>query len=78
MDPAASGKSFVAIDLGAQSCRISLLSWNRDEPVIEEIHRFPNAPVQTSEGLCWDIEAVFAGMMKGSRECAARAPEGIA
>lgn len=78
MDPAASRKSFVAIDLGAQSCRISLLSWNRDEPVIVEIYRFPNAPVQTNEGLRWDIEGIFASVMKGLRECAASAPEGIA
>lgn len=78
MDPAASGKSFVAIDLGAQSCRISLLSWNRDEPIVEEIHRFPNSPIQTNEGLRWDIEAILAGVTIGLRACAARAPEGIA
>ncbi len=68
----------VAIDLGAQSCRISLLRWNRTVPEIEVIHRFPNAPVSSNDGLRWDIEAIFDGLITGLHSCATRAPEGIA
>lgn len=68
----------VAIDLGAQSCRISLLRWNRTVPEIEVIHRFANAPVSIGDGLRWDIEAIFDGVVTGLRSCATHAPEGIA
>jgi rhamnulokinase len=78
MDTAANRKALVAIDLGAQSCRVSLLRWNRTVPEIEVVYRFPNAPVSTNDGLRWDIEAIFDGVVTGLRACAARAPEGIA
>jgi rhamnulokinase len=78
MEPAANRKALVAIDLGAQSCRISLFRWNRSVPEIEVIHRFPNAPVSTNDGLRWDIQAIFDGVLTGLRACATRAPEGIA
>jgi rhamnulokinase len=71
-------KATVAIDLGAQSCRVSLLRWNRGESQVEVIHRFPNAPISTNNGLRWDAEAIFDGIMTGLRACAAVAPEGIA
>jgi rhamnulokinase len=76
MEPAR--KALVAVDLGAQSCRISLLRWNRGVPKIEVVHRFANAPVPANDGLRWDIEAIFNGVVTGLRSCAARAPEGIA
>ncbi len=78
MELAANRKALVAIDLGAQSCRVSLLSWNRNEPKIELIHRFSNAPVSTDDGLQWNIGKIFDGVMTGLRSCATHAPEGIA
>ena len=78
MDLVGDGRALVAIDLGAQSCRVSLLRWNRDEPEIEVVQRFPNGPVSTPHGLCWDIEAIFEGVLAGLRVCATRAPEGVA
>jgi len=78
MELATTRKALVAIDLGAQSCRVSLLRWNRNEPEIEVLHRFSNAPLSTKDGLRWDIEAIFDGVMTGLRSSAACAPEGIA
>jgi rhamnulokinase len=78
MELAANQKALVAIDLGAQSCRVSLLRWNRNEPEIEVVHRFSNAPISTPNGLCWDINAIFDGIAAGLRTCAGLAPEGIA
>jgi rhamnulokinase len=75
---AANQKALVAVDLGAQSCRVSLLRWNRSEPEIEVVHRFSNAPISTPHGLCWDIDAIFDGVIEGLRACAVRAPEGTA
>ncbi|MGH9676884.1 MAG: rhamnulokinase, partial [Candidatus Acidiferrum sp.] len=71
-------KALVAIDLGAQSCRVSLLRWKRNEAEIEVVHRFSNGPVSTPAGLCWDIEAICEGVIAGLRACAAQAPQGIA
>ncbi len=67
MTLAANRKALVAIDLGAQSCRVSLLRWNRNKPEIEVAHRFPNEPICTNDELHWDIEAIFKGIKTGSR-----------
>ncbi len=71
-------KATVAVDLGAQSCRVSLLHWNYGKPQITVAHRFSNAPLSTSDGLRWDVEAIFAGIVTGLGVCAAHTPEGIA
>lgn len=70
-------KTTVAVDLGAQSCRVSLLRWEGGEPHIEFVHRFANAPISADDGLCWDIETIFDGVTNGLCACAALAPEGI-
>jgi rhamnulokinase len=68
----------IAVDLGAQSCRISLLRWNGGEPTIRLVHRFSNAPQSTPSGLRWDVEAIFQAITHGLRQAAWCAPEGIA
>ncbi len=68
----------VAIDLGAESCRVSLLRWQGDEPTIELIHRVPNGPVRVNDGLRWPLTQNFAALEDGLRNAAAVAPEGIA
>jgi rhamnulokinase len=78
MELEATRKALVAVDLGAQSCRVSLLRWNHGEPTIEVIHRFSNAPLATADGLRWDVEGIFRGVKTGLRLCAAQASEGIA
>jgi rhamnulokinase len=67
----------VAVDLGAQSCRVSLLEWDENHPRIEVIHRFPNAPIHTSAGLHWDIEAILDGVKAGLVRCAQAANSAI-
>ncbi|MGO8758341.1 MAG: rhamnulokinase [Terracidiphilus sp.] len=68
----------VAIDLGAESCRVSLLRWKGEEPEIEVIHRIPNGPVHRGESLHWPLGGILAGLEDGLRKAAAAAPEGIA
>jgi rhamnulokinase len=68
----------IAIDLGAESCRVSLLRWIDGEPQIEVVHRIPNGPVHRDRGLCWPLDAILAGLEVGLRKAAALAPEGIA
>ena len=78
MEPPAHREAVVAIDLGAQSCRVSLLRWKQGIPQIDVIHRFANAPVSLSGGLHWDIERIAEEVKAGLRLCAEAAPEGIA
>ena len=37
-------RALIAVDLGAESCRVSLLRWLDGRPVIELVERFANAP----------------------------------
>jgi rhamnulokinase len=66
-----------AIDLGAESCRVSLLRWTADQPWITMVRRSGNAPRQGESGLCWDLPTICREMEAGLRECAQLAPEGI-
>src|SRR5215467_14161403 len=71
-------KALVAVDLGAQSCRVTLLRWKDAGPEVGIVHRFLNAPVLSGKGLHWDIEKISAGVAAGLRQCAELATEGIA
>lgn len=76
----------VAIDLGAESCRVSLLRWSGSdpsvqsgsEPTVELVHRIPNGPIRRGDHLHWPLSTILAGLEEGLRKCAAKAPEGIA
>jgi len=69
--------AMVAVDLGAESCRVSLLRWSNGQPRITLVHRMPNGPVAEGERLRWDLQAIWAGVEEGLRRCAAIAVEGI-
>lgn len=70
--------ALVAIDLGADSCRVSLLRWIEGHPEIQLVHRFANAPIKEQNTLRWDIHRISTGVEEGLRACAELAPEGIA
>src|SRR5438445_13139279 len=70
-------RASIAVDLGAESCRVSLLRWVESKPEITLVHRFANAPREVNGGLQWDLEMIEAGLGDGLRRCAALATEGI-
>jgi rhamnulokinase len=70
-------RASVAVDLGAESCRVSLLRWLDGRPSIELIHRFPNNPREIDGGLHWDLNCIVTGVEEGLRKCASLATEGI-
>src|SRR5947207_12846926 len=78
MEMSAKRAALVAVDLGAQSCRVSLLRWQQGQPQIQVIHRVPNGPIATQDGLRWDIGRIFDGVKDGLGWCAEAAPEVIA
>lgn len=73
------GPTMVAIDLGAESCRVSLLQWRLGAPRISIVHRFANAPWDcSSANLRWNLDHICNELEAGLRACAERAPEGVA
>lgn len=67
----------VAIDLGAESCRVSLLRWREGLPEITLIHRIANGPVHVDGSLRWPFNTILSGLEEGLHKAAAAAPEGI-
>ncbi len=78
MKTPADRRAIVAVDLGAQSCRVSLLRWFSDGPSIQLVHRVPNAPVSSAGHLRWNLSLLCAAADEGMRRCAEIATEGIA
>jgi rhamnulokinase len=70
-------RAMIAIDLGAESCRVSLLRWLNGVPQIELVHRHANAPVSHNGELRWDLGQITQQMDVGLRKCAEIATEGI-
>jgi rhamnulokinase len=70
-------RALVAIDLGAESCRVSLLRWVEDRPHIELVHRFANQAVEGVDGLHWDLASILSGLDHGLALCAEIAFEGV-
>lgn len=68
----------VAVDLGAESCRVSLLRWIDGQPEIRLVHRFANSARNDGNGLRWNIAAIRKGVEEGLRACAQLSPQGIA
>lgn len=70
-------RAVIAIDLGAESCRVSLLRWSGGNPQVTLAHRFQNGPVQHGNDLRWDLDNIWSGINEGLRRAADLAPEGI-
>ena len=75
--PPTDGRALIAVDLGAESCRVSLLQWVKRKPSVALVHRFANSPRETADGLRWDLGMIAAGLEDGLRRCAAIATEGV-
>jgi rhamnulokinase len=69
-------RAVVAVDLGAESCRVCLLRWMDAGPKVSVVHRFANSP-READGLRWDLGMIAAGVEDGLRKCAEIATEGI-
>ena len=63
---------YLACDLGAESGRLILGTLAGGKLSLEEIHRFPNTPVQTDGSLRWDIPKLFAELRVGLKKAGQR------
>src|SRR3954452_2254267 len=64
-----------AIDLGASSGRVIVGRVSGGRLVLEEVHRFPNEPVQLEDGLYWDILRLHHEVIAGLRQASRSAPD---
>ena len=56
---------YLACDLGAESGRLMLGSLEDNRLSLEELHRFPNVPIEDTVGRHWNVEALFAELQAG-------------
>jgi rhamnulokinase len=56
---------FLACDLGAESGRAVIGHFDGDRLQLEELHRFPNGPVQVLESLHWDVLRLWSEIKRG-------------
>jgi rhamnulokinase len=71
--------NYLAVDLGAESGRVMLGSLAGGRLSLDELHRFPNQPVQLPSGLYWDAFRLFHEIVEGLHAAGKRqlAPAGI-
>ncbi len=77
MTAPADQRALAAVDLGAESCRVSLLRWHNGRPRITLVHRFENRARHAEGGLRWDLRSIEDGLDFGLRRAAEIATEGI-
>ena len=63
-----------AVDLGRSSGRVMLGRVGPDELRLDAVHRFPNDPVRTLDGLHWNILELYRNVLLGLRQAYAAAP----
>lgn len=64
-------KYYLAIDIGASSGRHILGHIENGKMLLEEVHRFPNGIREKDGQKVWDVEALFAEIIKGMQKCKA-------
>lgn len=63
--PSGGPKNYLAFDIGAESGRAVLARVFGETITIEEVHRFPNQPLQESGSLRWDAKRLWDQVRKG-------------
>ena len=69
------GGAVAAVDLGASSGRVVVGRVSERSLDLSEVHRFPNGPVRTDEGLRWDASALRREILEGVRRAASAADD---
>ena len=64
----------VAVDLGAESGRAVVGTFDGGRLALEDVHRFPNVPVPLAGTLYWDFPRLFGDILAGLRRAAEGGP----
>ncbi len=63
----------IAVDLGAESCRVSLLNWQPKGATLRTVHRVRNGPQERDGHFYWDLTRLREGVVEGLRLAAREA-----
>lgn len=63
-----------AVDIGATSGRVLVITRDGDALTMDEVHRFPNHPVEVAGRWTWDVAALWDHVVAGLRRAVASAP----
>lgn len=69
---------FLAVDLGAESGRVVAGHFDGERIALEEVHRFPNGPVDVLGHLHWDVLRLWSDIKVGLAKAAQRYGDRIA
>jgi len=61
---------YLAVDLGASGGRLILGHVEGGKLLLEEVHRFSNAPQRRDGSLIWDVDLIFSEITGGLEKCA--------
>ncbi len=67
--------NFIAVDLGASGGRVLLGKFSGERFELEELHRFPNGPVNVLGRLHWDVLGLWQEIKTGLRRYAEMYPD---
>ncbi len=56
---------YLAVDLGGESGRVMAGLWDGGQMRLEQVHRFPNEPVEIGNGFHWDIARLWREIQNG-------------
>ena len=59
----AQNANYLALDLGAESGRTIVGTFDGKILALQELHRFPNGPVKVGNRMYWDALRLFAEML---------------
>ncbi len=61
----------LAVDIGASTMRM-ILGWQEDGRIqLKEVYRTPNTMEKRNGHLCWNLHALYAGILEGLAQCKA-------
>ena len=69
--------NFIAADFGAGSGRVILGTLFNNKITLTEIHRFENKIIEKNNHIFWDLDYLFAELIKGLRKVAELGKENI-
>ena len=58
-------KAFIAIDLGAESGRVIVVTLDQGQVEFSEVHRFPNSVIHLPTGLHWNLPELWREIVAG-------------
>ncbi len=70
-------QTYLAIDLGAESGRVMAGLFDGTRVRLEELHRFPNGPVQVADTMRWDLLRLWSEIQSGLAKAAVRFGQNI-